>query len=235
MATFPIEYAEVSQLYRQTIAQGLGVICVASPDSGEGATIVCKTLAERAAASGQKTLLIDLNVAAPTLHNAYDLSQIDWYPTEQASYPIQPTPHENLSLLCAPLQSATRWEFRDMACLLACLNDLRARFEVILIDTSALSKRNQGNIPPESLCTCADGTLLVVMTGITSESKVHDAYDLLRSVNANIHGAVLNDRFAPSLISELIRETYRLERFLPKLMKKLRNMLRNSTLLNQDI
>ena len=122
-----------------------------------------------------------------------------------------------------------------MACLLACLNDLRSKYEVIIIDTSPLGRRNQGNVPPETLCTCADGTLLCVMTGITSETKVRDAYDLLRSVNANIHGAVLNDRFAPSLVSELIRETFRLDKHLPALMHKLRNFLRNSTLLNQDI
>lgn len=235
MVTFPIEYAEVDQLYRQTVAKGLGVIAISSPDAGEGTTTLSKTLAERAAASGQNTLLMDLNIAHPKLHEVYGLEQKDWYPCENTYYPIQSSKFDQLSILCAPRQSATRWEFRDMACLLACLNDLRSQFEVIIIDTSPLGRKNQGNVPAETLCTCADGTLLCVLTGVTSETKVRDAYDLLRSVNANIHGAVLNDRFAPSLVSELTREAVRLSKRLPTLMLKFRKFLRNSTLLNQDI
>ncbi|WP_135078846.1 cellulose synthase operon protein YhjQ/BcsQ [Terasakiella sp. SH-1] len=235
MVTFPIEYVEVDQLYHQTIAQGLGLIAITGVEGAEGTTTLSKTLAERTAASGQNTLLIDLNTASSILHKAYDLPQNDWYPQQSAPLPIQPTQQPNLSLLSCPKQSASRWEFRDTASLLACFNDLRGIYEVIIVDTSPLGRRNQGNIPPENLCTCADGTLMCVLTGVSSETKVRDAYELLRSVNANIHGAVLNDRFAPSLVSELVRETFRLDKRLPNLMKKLRSFLRNSTLLNQDI
>lgn len=235
MAYFPIEYAEVDQLYRQTIAQGLGVMAIAAAEAGAGTTTLCRTLAQRAAITGQKTLLIDLNVAHPEHHQLYELPQQDWYPNQDDPLPLQATAQDNLWLLAAPKQGANRWEFRDIASLLACLGQLRAEFEVILIDTSPLGRRNRGNIPPETLCTCADGTLLCVMTGLTSESKIRDTYDQLQAVNANIHGAVLNDRFAPSLVSELVRETHRFDKRLPKLMQKIRDFLYNSTLLNQDI
>lgn len=235
MANFPIEYAEVDQLYRQTVGQGLGVITLCAVEAGEGSTLTSKTLAERAAFTSQKTLLIDLNIANSTLHRTYGLEQIDWQPTQSDKFPIQSTGIENLSLLAAPKQSACRWEFRDMASILACINDLRSQFEVIIIDTSPLCRRNQGNVPAETLCTCADGTVLCILTGCTSETKIRDAIDLLQSVNANIHGAVMNDRFAPSLVTELIRETYRFNKYFPKLMTGLRKFFRNSTLLNQDI
>lgn len=235
MVNFPIEYAEVDQLYRQTIGQGLGVITLSSIEAGEGSTLISKTLAERAAFTAQKTLLIDLNIAHSTLHSSYRLEQTDWHPAQTEKLPIQPTGIENLSLLCAPKQSSCRWEFRDMASILACINDLRIQYEVIIIDTSPLCRRNQGNVPAETLCTCADGTVLCILTGRTSETTIRDGYELLQSVNANIHGAVLNDRFAPNLVSELIRETYRFEKYFPKVMNGLRKFFRNSTLLNQDI
>lgn len=235
MVRFPIEYSEVDTLYRTSVGQGLSLIALTSVEGGEGTTLLSTTLGERAAAAGQKTLLIDLNIANPKLDQIFGCERIDWFPQSGCPLPISQTKTENLFLLSAPKQSACRWEFRDLASLLACFNDLRNHYEVIIIDTSPLCRRNQGNVPSETICACSDGTLLSVLSGKTSDTKVKEATDLLKSVNANLHGGILNDQFSPHLASELIRETYRFNKYLPNLMEKCRKFIRTSTLLNQDI
>ncbi|WP_420548164.1 tyrosine-protein kinase family protein [Curvivirga sp.] len=235
MFQFPTGYSEVTQLYRQTIEQNLKLIAVASVDSENGASTLCQTLAERCAQTNCKTLLIDLNFAAPHFHKVYNVERVDWYPNQVESLPIKATKLDHLSILSMPTESSKRWEFRELESLRKFLDALREDFDIIIMDTSPLSSKNQGNVPPETICQCADGTLLSVLTGVNTETQIRDAYDLLKSADVNIHGAILNDRFTPSLLSELLRETRRIENFFPKLVKRLQDVLRNSTLLNQDI
>lgn len=45
----------------------------------------------------------------------------------------------------------------------------------------------------------------------------------------------MNDRFTPGLKEELIRETHRLDRLLPKWMAKLRDKFNRMVLLNQEL
>ncbi|MDX1736854.1 MAG: hypothetical protein R3261_01360 [Alphaproteobacteria bacterium] len=235
MINFPIEYSEVAQLYRQTISQGLKVIAIASMESGEGTTLLARTLAERSASTGQKTLLVDINIANPQLDQIYSISRQDWHPGDLSNLPVQKTGVENLHVLASPTTNASRWEFRDLGHLSKLIETLRGEFDQVIFDTSPLGRCNQWNIPSDGLCSCTDGTLLCVLTGVTSENKIRDAVALLKTVNARLHGAVLNDRYAPSLLAELIRETARLERLFPRISAKLRKLLRNSTLLNVDI
>lgn len=232
---FPIGYSEVTQLYSQTIEKQMHVMAVVSVDMQTGASTLCQTLAERCAQSGHKTLLVDFNFAAPHLHLAFDLEPSDWFPSQSAPFPVQKTDIDNLSVLPIPSDSARQWEFRELRNLKICIEAFREDFDVVIIDTSPLTSRNQGNVPPETICKCVDGALLNVLTGRNSETQIRDAVDLLRSAGVRIHGAVLNDRFAPGLLPELVREVRRLKRFFPNISKRLQRVLHNSTLLNQDI
>ncbi len=235
MQSLPIDYSEVDTLYRNTIGQGISVITITSPSSKEGTTITAISLAERSAAAGNKTLIIDLNILSPRIASEYSLGEIDWFPNIQALPPVQATNTANLWALSAPKQSANRWEFRDHTNVVGWINILRKTYATIIIDTSPLCIRNKGNIPSDSICACSDATLLCVLSGRTSYMRVQEAVEKLKHANANLFSAVLNDCFTPSLSSELIRESYRLERFIPRTMNIVRNFILNSTLLNQDV
>ena len=56
----------------------------------------------------------------------------------------------------------------------------------------------------------------------------------LRRAGAKLLGTVINDRFNPSLAQELLRETFRFDRYLPALSARLRSAIRRSRLLNLD-
>ncbi len=108
-------------------------------------------------------------------------------------------------------------------------------YDVIIADTSSVKRRNRGNIPPEVVCAACSGTILTVLAGKTREAEVIEARDRLDRAAVRILGAVMNDMKAPSLALELMRETRRLDRFLPKTMQKLRGLIQRSALLNQEI
>lgn len=91
------------------------------------------------------------------------------------------------------------------------------------------------SLPVDTICAASAATLLNVLTGRTTESQIDEAREILFQSGAILKGVIMNDQHAPGLKQELIRETYRFERFLPKLMAKVRDRIERSTLLNQEL
>jgi hypothetical protein len=98
-----------------------------------------------------------------------------------------------------------------------------------------LSSLNQSNIPAEIICEVCEGVLLVIEAGNTPTSLIQESVKKLKVKKVNLIGSVLNDKANPSLLSELQRETYRLEGLFPKLMSKIRKKLASTVLLNISI
>jgi Mrp family chromosome partitioning ATPase len=234
--TLPIHYAELEAVFARTLGNGTRALAVASAVGGEGATTLARALAERAAASGKRTLLVDLNLEHPSLHRHYALGRSDWSPEATPDrQAILPSDVEGLCVLPAPTQVSEHWGFRDPATLRATLERWLVQFDRVVVDTSPLTRRNRRNVPADTVCGACRKTLLVVLAARTPESQLVEARQMLDAAGAEITGAVLNDRHLPGLASELMRETRRLDHLMPRTMAWLRQRIAGSVLLNQPI
>ena len=236
MIPLPIHYTEVEDIYARTLGAGLSTLAITAAEDGEGVSTLSYALARRSAAMGRNTLLVDFNHRRPSVGQRLAISASDWLPGElSAQDNTVQLSSSGLSVLPAPTDSLEWLAARDTSTLKECFQQWRQKFDCIVADTSPLTVRNQKNFPPESVCASCDGTVLVVLTGKTSETRVVEARHKLSIANARLVGAVLNDHHAPALADELIRETRRFDNAFPRVMKKLRAIIRCSTLLNQAI
>ncbi|MCH2058108.1 MAG: hypothetical protein MK214_16135 [Thalassotalea sp.] len=122
-------------------------------------------------------------------------------------------------------------KYRELSLLQGAINEWLTTFDCVVFDTAALAMLNQHNIPAESVCQACEGTVLVVAAGQTPANLIEEGMNKLVARQVNIVGTVMNDYLNPSLLSELVRETKKLDRFMPKLMTKLRTKLSQMVIL----
>ena len=234
MADLPINYLELESIYARTIGSGFKSIAVTSALAGEGVTTLVEALANRAIASGRKVLMVDLNMLHPDFTQRLGISVKDWQLSKSA-LPLSIVDIGDSCLLPAPIGAKSLLQLREQSLLKESIDLWLTKFDVVIIDTSPVNAVNRGNIPAEHVCAACDGVVFMVMAGATSESAIVEALKRLSSSDTRILGSVINDRLNPSLANELIRETYRLEKWLPNMMNSLRNWIRHSNLLNVQI
>ena len=231
MRELPIHYAEVEAIYNQTIGSGYSTLAITSAKVGEGKTTVAQAIVQRAQVVGKKVLLVEMNTFNPALSESLRISMT----SEIASNEILSIEDKGYSLLTAPQNIGDVLQYRESHLLLASIKQWLVDFDCIIFDTSALSSLNQSNIPAEIICQVCEGTLLVIEAGATPANLIQESVEKLKLKKVNLIGSVINDKSNPSLLAELIRETYRLNRLFPKIMAKLRNWLTSLVLLNISI
>lgn len=169
-----------------------------SPDDGKSTTIA--NLAITFAASGSPTVLVDADLRRPHLHRIFNLSNDTGLTTlvsemargregEAARPPLQDTQIPNLKVLTSgpvPPNPAEILASQRMAEILALL---RGSAEYVLIDTPPIIAVTDAAV----LAPRADGVLLVINAGKTRRDLAVKARDMLRQVNANLLGVVLNN------------------------------------------
>ncbi|MGL6151965.1 MAG: capsular biosynthesis protein, partial [Aeromonas sobria] len=166
------------------------------------------------------TLLVDLNLYHPGRATA-----LAWGPNDVP----EPVAHgRSLSLLPAPGKDLMA--FRNKDTLRQLLQRWFEHYDVVIFDTSPLNALNRGNIPADQVCGACDGALLVVLAGVTPTSAVQSAVDKLTRADANLVGAVYNDKLNPGLASEILRELNRLPS--NRVTEWLKRWCRRSSLLN---
>jgi len=229
----PVHYQELEMTYANTIGRGVQVLAVTSSDSREGVSTLAEALALRSEAGGKKTLLVDLNMYHPSVDKRFVvLSKSDANLSNSDKLSVMNAEGTNICIVTAPTADSNQLRLRERDVLKMNIDSWRKAYDSIIIDTSPLNAINRSNIPAETVCSLSDGGILVVLAGKTTEISVQGAYTRLANAGARLLGTVINDRFNPSLSSELVRETYRLEKHLPGLMAKVRGMIRCSKFLN---
>ena len=234
MADLPINYLELESIYARTIGSGLKSIAITSALAREGVTTLAEALAKRVVASGRKVLMVELNVLHPDFTQRLGVSVKDWQLSKN-EMPLSILDIGEFCLLPAPIRTKSLLQLREQCLLKESIELWLTKFDVVIIDTSPVNAVNRGNIPAEHVCAACDGVVFMVMAGATTESAIVEALNRLSSSDCRILGSVINDKLNPSLANELIRETYRLERWLPNMMNSLRNWIRYSNLLNVQI
>jgi len=245
MNQLPIHYAELESIYSQTIDCGVRSLAITACNSGEGTTTLACALAKRAQAGGRKTLLVDMNFCHPSIGPELGLEPGSWKNldnllTEQIALvndseelvSYLPKSLSPLAVLPAPSTPTGNLILREKGYLARCMEAWLLEYEVVIVDTSPLNAINRHNLPAERICSQCEGTVLAVLAGITRQAQLHTAMERLNGHGIQLSGCVFNDRFCPSLAEELVRETYRLQRWLPSMMTWLRGKIRHSSLLN---
>lgn len=229
----------VETVYARMQRMNLTHIAVCSPTERSGTSTLAWVLAQRAALAGQSVLLIEFNLHAPSLHQVAGCERPEWLPLSgEWQSAVQPYDHAdtpNLHLLTCPAISGQNIEFHNPDTLSQFFAECRQQYALVICDTPALLQPRENNIPADIICAASESTLLNILSGVTTESQVDEAYETLKHCGAILAAVVMNDCYTPCLRQELIRETYRFDRWFPKWMPRLREQLNTALLLNQEL
>jgi capsular exopolysaccharide synthesis family protein len=173
-------------------SSGAKVVVVSSAGIGDGTSVTACNLA-RALASGSRTLLIDANLRHPQIDTYLALEPgpgLTTVLTGNVSWPFARRKLADVALEVLPSgPSAPRmgellnWQRMDELLL-----ELRRRYDFVIIDAPALLPVSDA----AAVAARADGVLLVVRYGVTTEEQVVAALDALNTVSAPLVGTVLN-------------------------------------------
>lgn len=242
---------EIEQIYSQVLSEKGRSIAVCSANAGEGVTSLALALAQRNLMAGRSTLLVDLNLYQPAIKSLLDIAvtppsnSIDSVKNTSGVIdtdtllPAQliTTASNNIALtgVTAPNQREYIMKLRQQGTLEHCIKDWLQQYDNVIIDTSPLNRHNARNIPAERVAAACNGSILVVLAGLTTEAMITTAISKLNTANATLLGCVFNDRDNPSLKNELIREAHRLEPQLGWFSKRLKRFLNNNSLLAMEV
>lgn len=161
--------------------------------SGEGASTIAREFALLAATSGRRrTLLIDAARRGPDTARFFncDTSRglVDgiWIGAEQGD--LQQVPGTSLSVACLVGERGNAPA--DAVTLSALYEELRAQFELIVVDCPAMENGEYSTLLPEEV----DGIFLVIRAEGTRPAVIAHAKTLVEQGGGTFLGAVLNGR-----------------------------------------
>ena len=107
-----------------------------------------------------------------------------------------------------------------------------ADYDLIVVDAAPVNGFDERSVPAESIAAACAATVLVVLTGVTSERSVRAAAERLTSAGAALCGAVFNDRDHRRLADELCRRIDRFAWLAPRLTRRLKQRIGTNATLN---
>lgn len=192
-----------------TDVDGGKVLCVTSPNAGEGKTTTTLNLAITFAQIGSKVLLIDCDLRKPRIHQYLGVVKTDGLTTILSKQKeFEDVVYHNLrpGLDCITSGSIPPNPAELMAsdAMKELVEKLKGIYDYILIDT-----------PPVTVVTDAvalsrfvSGVMLVVREGYTNHESIEQALKLLRIANAKVLGFFVNDIDAMSMNYGAYRSAY---------------------------
>jgi capsular exopolysaccharide synthesis family protein len=169
------------------------LILVTSAGVGEGKTTTSVSLATTFGQAGARTLLVDLDLRRPRIHRIFKTGNEHGVTSvllgeDTLDEAIQKTEVENVSVLPAGRIPPNPAELLMSEKLLDLLEQLRGRFDRIIIDSPPVNPITDAVI----LGTRVDGTVFVVRSFKATTDQVRHATRALADVNAKILGVILN-------------------------------------------
>lgn len=169
-----------------------------SPEDGKSTTIA--NLAITFAASGSPTILVDADLRRPHLHKLLGLPNEAGLTSlvaemakrkegEMPELPLQETKVPNLRVLTSGPTPPNPAEILASQRMAEILQMLKGNAEYVLIDTPPIIAVTDAAV----LAPRVDGVLLIVNAGKTRRDLAVKARDMLKQVNANLLGVVLNN------------------------------------------
>ncbi len=169
-------------------------ILITSPSPQEGKTTVAMNLAIVMAQSGAKVLIVDTDMRRPRVHRAVGMRSKQGISTailgeSTIDESILHTDMPNVDvLLCGPVPPNPA-ELMHTDSFARVVDALSARYDHVIFDSPPVGVVTDAAI----LSKLVDGTVLVVKSLQTSKDALKHAATVLKDIEANILGAVLND------------------------------------------
>ena len=179
-----IQYSSFDEKYQTLV--------VTSANPGEGKSTVAGNLALVLAQGESKVLLVDCDMRKPSLHKKFKISNTygisDLLVGKKSMDEIAYKRNHNLTIITAGKNLPNPAEMLSSKAMTAFLEEMKKHFDYIVLDTPPLQAVTDAQI----LSTKVDGTLIVVRSGVTKKDVVNNAVSIIKKVNGNIIGTVLN-------------------------------------------
>lgn len=185
------------------------VIVVTSASPGEGKSTTAINIALALAEAEHKVVLVDGDLRRPSIHKCLELAGSAGFSTVlsgAATLPevLQETKFPNLTVLASGACPPNPSELLGSRAAKNVLNELRQRFDFIIVDSSPLLAVTDGSI----LSANSDGALVTCRYGRTKRGQLADAIRNLRDVGAVVLGAAFTMTPARSKTSYSYSDSY---------------------------
>jgi capsular exopolysaccharide synthesis family protein len=188
-----------TSLFYSTPAHKMRIVAITSCRPQEGKTTTITNLAISVSQTGKKVLLVDGDLHRPTTHRVLgirsDMGLTDvlvgestWQDALQSVVLQDGRPLEHLRLLPAGRTSPNPAELVGSQRMRDLLEEWRQAFDWVFLDTPPVLFVSDASI----LGALADGVILLVRAGSSTQALVSRAREQLESVNARVVGSVLN-------------------------------------------
>lgn len=168
------------------------VIVITSSVPGEGKSTTAGNLALSMAEGEKMVLLVDCDLRKPSIHKNFGISNAkglsDVIVEKESVKDVCQKYNKNLTILTSGKIPPNPAEMLNSKSMLNLLEGLKQVFDYIILDTPPV----QAVADAQILSAKADGTIVVVRAESTKKDAVHSTVDLLKKVNSNIIGTVLN-------------------------------------------
>ena len=179
-------------LQHSAFDENVQVIVVTSSKPGEGKSTTAGNLAMSLTQDGKAVILIDCDLRNPSIHKKFKISNtiglsevlIGSNKLAEAAQMY----NNNLIILTSGKVPSNPVEILDSKVMTNLIENLKCSFDYIILDSPPVQALTDLQI----LSTNANGTILVVKSQKTKRDSVKNAIELLKKVNANILGIVLN-------------------------------------------
>lgn len=182
-----IQYSSFDKKYK--------VIAITSSEPGEGKSTACGNLAICLAQEKNKVLLIDCDLRRPSLHKEFKISNLsglsDVLLGKKYLDEIVHKHNENLDVLPSGKIPPNPSEMLSSKVMSKLLEELKKEYDYVILDTPPVLLVTDAQI----LSTKVDGTILVIRAEKTKKQQINKAIGLLKIVNGNLIGTILNDLY----------------------------------------
>lgn len=172
---------------------GVPMVTVTSPGPEDGKSIVCANLALSFAGGGYRTVLVDGDIRRGDLHTTLGVPRVPGLTDAllgnvTMAETIRPTNTERLWVMPCGSRRSAGPELLTSQRLLEMVSELRANFDVIIVDSAPLG----AGIDGFALANATRNLLLVMRSGRTNRRLAEAKLRILDRLPVNILGAVLN-------------------------------------------
>ncbi|MDU5107834.1 CpsD/CapB family tyrosine-protein kinase [Clostridium sp.] len=168
------------------------VIAITSSKYGEGKTFVAANLALILSQGNKRVMLVDCDFRNPNIHKKFNISNVtglseilmngDNLNIATREY------NENFFVMTAGKMPSNPSETLASNKMSDLLEKLKKDYDYIILDTSPILFFSDSQVVSNK----ADGTILVVRSDKTKNYEVREAYNILKNINVNMIGVILN-------------------------------------------
>ena len=176
-----------------SISKKIKTLLVTSADSKDGKSTVCSNLGVTFSQNGQSVIILDCDFRKPSIHKFFNISNSAGITyillgEEKLEETIQHY-NSNTDILTAGNIPPNPSEILGSQSMINLLSFLSERYDIVIIDSPPVGVVTDAQIISASV----DGTLVVIRAEETKAKRVTEAVNLLKKVDANIIGMVLNE------------------------------------------